>query len=57
MAAAQERGGGPIAMLEAQARAAEAMDAPYAAQQPEAEETVTLVSPNSEANLTDSNGV
>jgi hypothetical protein len=33
------------------------VDVLYAAQQPEPEETVTLNSPNSEVNLTDSNGV
>jgi hypothetical protein len=57
-AAARERGGGgPVAVMEAQARAAEAMDELYAAQQPEPEETVTLIGPNPAVNVTDSNGV
>ncbi len=55
-ARAQEKGD-PIAIDEAKKRQVAAMDALYAAQQPEPEETVTLVGPNAEASLTDANGV
>jgi hypothetical protein len=56
-AAAVERGGNPVVVAEAQGRKVEAANDLYAAQQPETEETVTLVSPNPEVTLTDSNNV
>jgi hypothetical protein len=51
------KAGNPLAVDEAVARKTRAEDDLYAALQPEHEETVTLLAPNSEANVTDAGGV
>jgi hypothetical protein len=52
-----QESGNPVAINEAKGRKVEAADALYAARQPEPEETVTLLSPNSAASGKDSAGL